>query len=188
MSDYKQSSFYKFSEDSIRLSKYASEKINRAESVLDLGAGSGVIGIETANAVSSAVLTLVDVQGEWREIQEYNLEHFLKSGKGESVVCSFKDWKPVMKYDLIVCNPPYYMPGHGQKNQDPRKEIARSFVIDGWKELLNAIERSLSEKGRAFLVVKNDQRILNELRSPALNLSIDNAGDLSFVSIQKKDV
>lgn len=178
MSDYKQSSFYRFSEDSIRLAKYVESKIATAQCVLDLGAGSGVIGIEVANALKAKTLTLVDVQPEWKEIQEYNLAQFLKSGVGEIVVSSFREWMPEKKYDVIVCNPPYYLPGHGQRNEDPRKEIARSFVVDGWDELLHAIERSLSEEGEAYLVVKNDKRILNKLNHGR----IDVQGDVAIVS------
>lgn len=178
MSDYRQPAFYRFSEDSIRLAKHVGSKISKAHHVLDLGAGSGVIGIEVANALEADVLTLVDVQPEWKEIQEENLRHFLKSGSGEIIVSSFKDWIPQKKYDVVVCNPPYYLPGHGQKNQDPKKEIARSFVINGWDELLLAIERSLSENGQAYLVVKNDKRILEKLQ----HFRIEPQGDVAIVS------
>jgi tRNA1(Val) A37 N6-methylase TrmN6 len=157
--------------------------VKTADSILDLGAGSGVIGIEVANSLKANHLTLVDVQSEWKEIQEYNLGHFLKSGSGEIIVSSFKDWIPTRKYDLIVCNPPYFLPGHGQPNNDPRKEIARSFVVDGWNELLRAIERSLSQKGTAFVVVMNDKRILNEIKSPTLKTSFEVVDELNFVSI-----
>lgn len=183
MSDYKQSPFYRFSEDSICLAKYIESKISETDHVLDLGAGSGVIGIEVANALNAKVLTLVDVQSEWKEIQQYNLDHFLKSGTGEIVVSSFKEWMPLRKYDLIVCNPPYYLPGHGQPNEDRRKEIARSFVIDGWEELLKAIQRSLSSDGIAFLVVKNDKRVISEIKSSTLKFSFEEVGDLNFVKI-----
>lgn len=183
MTDYLQPDFYRFNEDSIKLVKYVALKVTEAKSILDLGAGSGIIGIELSNILKPKDLTLLEVQPEWNEYLQHNVEHFLNSEtKAQIVESSFANWEPDKKYDLIVCNPPYYLPGHGQPNADKRKAIARSFMIDGWKELLDLIARALTPEGRAFLVVKNEKQILKEIKHPDLQINSEESGDIVFLS------
>src|SRR5258708_4421753 len=115
MNDYSQPEFYKFNEDSIKLVRRVTEKVKAAEHILDLGAGSGIIGIELANYFHPESLTLVEVQKDYLPHLELNLKFQLKSKTDFFVeLSSFGHWSPQKKYDLIVCNPPYFLPGHGE--------------------------------------------------------------------------
>lgn len=184
MTDYKQPDFYRFNEDSIKLVRHVASEISGVNSILDLGAGSGIIGIELANLLVPKELTLLEVQPDWREYLEYNIDTFLtKETKARIVESSFSQWMPDRKYDLIVSNPPYYLPGHGQPNTDQRKHISRSFVIDGWNELFGVIQRALSPEGKAFLVVKNDPKILNHIRNLKQQISFEETGDVVFLKM-----
>lgn len=186
MSDYLQPDFYRFNEDSIKLVKFVASQVSSAKSILDLGAGSGIIGIELANILRPTELTLLEVQPEWNEYLQHNVKHFLNADTYPSIVeSSFGNWNPDKQYDLIVCNPPYYLPGHGQPNSDRRKAIARSFMIDGWKELLELISRALIPEGRAFLVVKNEKIVLNELLHSQLQIDFHLDQNLMFIKIGK---
>lgn len=165
MKDYSQPDFYRFNEDSLRLVKWIMQRINSADGILDLGAGSGIIGIELANQLQPQSLDLLEVQKDFYPYLKNNLNSQLKIPlKGRIIEDSFGRWIPERVYDLIVCNPPYYLPGHGEKNKDPRKECARSFVVDDWERLLSLINIALAPEGRAFIVIKNDQRILREIQ------------------------
>lgn len=136
-----------------------------ATSMLDLGAGCGVIGIEMANLLRCEFLTLLELQDDFHPHLEINLKQQLKTSlESEIIKSSFGEWKPNRKYDLIVCNPPYYLPGRGQGNKDPRRELARSFVKDDWLTLMRLIESTLAPGGRGFLVIKNDPLILEEVK------------------------
>lgn len=164
MTDYLQPDFYRFNEDSLKLVNWVAAKNPACSNVLDLGAGSGVIGIELANRLRIPRLTLVEVQADFIPVIETNLQQQLKvPADVELIHQSFGEWKPRYYYDLIVCNPPYYLKDHGEPSTDVRKNIARSFVMDDWNILLKLIAKILSPEGRAFFVVKNDQRILKEV-------------------------
>lgn len=164
MSDYRQPHFYRFNEDSLKLVNFVSSNVKTASHILDLGAGSGIIGIELANRLGPKELTLLDIQEEWLEYLSHNVKNYLvPEVKSHVIIESFGKWKPAVQYDLIVSNPPYYLPGHGQPNSDKRKEIARSFVKDDWQIFLGLIKRCLAPSGKAFIVVKNDSRIKKEL-------------------------
>ena len=162
------------------------KKRGSAKSILDLGAGCGVIGIEIANRLGCDSLTFLEPQKEFHPHLELNLEQQLKvSVQREIVKASFGEWSPDKKYDLIVCNPPYYLPGRGQAYKDPRREIARSFIKDDWKTLLKLIEGSLAPDGAAFVVIKNDLFILKEIlkSSEGLLVSHHPEQDLIFLEI-----
>lgn len=164
MNDYHQPSFYRFNEDSIKLIRFVLEKNITAKDILDLGSGSGILGIEISNALLPKSLCLVEGQQEWLEYLEKNVEHFLNKRVSSSICLkTFGNWVSVKRYDLIVCNPPYYLPGHGRKSDNELRNNARTFMIDGWNILMEKINDSLAEEGRAYLVVKDDPRILSEI-------------------------
>lgn len=166
MNDYFQPDFYRFNEDSLKLVNWLSAKKTVCTHLLDLGAGSGVIGIELANRLNAYHLTLLEAQADFIPFIESNIQLQLKvPSVVELIHQSFGEWKPRMKYDLIVCNPPYYLKDHGEPSRDVRKNIARSFVLDDWNVLLKLVRRVLSADGMAFFVVKNDQRILKEVQN-----------------------
>lgn len=166
MNDYLQPDFYRFNEDSLKLVNWLAAKKPVCTHLLDLGAGSGVIGIELANRLNAQHLTLLEAQADFIPFIESNIQHQLKvPSVVELIHQSFGEWKQLMKYDLIVCNPPYYLKDHGEPSADVRKNIARSFVLDDWNVLLKLVRRVLSADGKAFFVVKNDQRILKEVQN-----------------------
>lgn len=166
MIDYEQPDFYRFNEDSLKLVNWVSEKKPLCTSLLDLGAGSGVIGIELANRLNSAHLTFLEAQNDFIPFLQKNIKGQLKvPAMIECIQASFGEWKPPSQYDLIVCNPPYYLKNHGEPSSDERKNIARSFVLDDWNALLKLIRTALALNGMAHLVLKNDNRILKEVQS-----------------------
>lgn len=186
MSDYFQPDFYRFNEDSLRLVQFIKGRGLLVRSLLDLGAGCGVIGIEVANHLRPENLTLLEHQEDFFPHLLHNREHQLKVPlECEIIKASFEEWEPACKYDLIACNPPYYLPGHGQPNKDPRREIARSFVKDNWMILLRLIESVLAPGGTAFFVIKNDLLILKEIikNSGTLTVSYFPERDLIFLEI-----
>ena len=162
--DYQQPRFYRFNEDSIRLVKWIIEKKIKPHKILDLGAGCGVIGIELARALNPEVLTLVDVQTVFLTFMKKNCQFFVPSSTQYSIhINSYSNFSPLFKYDLIVCNPPYYLPGRGEVSKDANRALARTFLLDSWPILLKTISESLADDGRAFIVLKNDKSILLEI-------------------------
>jgi tRNA1Val (adenine37-N6)-methyltransferase len=173
MIDYSQPDFYKFNEDSFKLISFIASKIKSAQAVLDMGAGSGVIGIELAQVMNPQYITFLEAQSEWKSYLEMNIKMCLKSEiVTEVVIDTFGNWNPVRKYDLIVSNPPYFLPGHGRSGHDPRRNIARSFILDDWNIFLQKMKLALSEKGFGFVVIKNDKRILDEIEKNKSELLI----------------
>ena len=171
--EYDQPDFYRFNEDSIRLVKWILEQDLKPENILDLGAGSGVIGIELARSLKPKGLTLLEVQKEFLSSLEINCRRFLHDITNYSIqIDSFLYFSPSCEYDLIVSNPPYYLPGRGEMAHHPNRAIARSFLIDSWSVLLNKILVSLSKRGRAFIVLKNNNDLLPSISQEVFDLGL----------------
>lgn len=169
MIDYLQPPFYRFNEDSLILVNWVLHRTQHAVNILDLGAGCGIIGIELSRHLKPEVLTLVEAQTDYLDFLKKNSNLFLPDGTEiEIVIKQFSQWSHERQFDLIVANPPYYLPGHGERNADPRKETARSFVLDNWQILLGQIHDSLTEEGRAYIVVKDDKKIIQEIAKDTL--------------------
>lgn len=193
MSDYLQPNFYRFNQDSLLLVKYVVSKVHSAINVLDLGAGTGILGLEIARSIPVNKVTFVEIQKEYEPYLKSNIDIFIpKEVKSEVLLLSFSDFRPEEEWDLIVCNPPYYLPDSGKPSSDLNRNIARSFFIDGWRVLLEKVLQSLSENGKAYFVIKDEVKIRAEVERnlPAgLRIQEEKNGDLLFLVLSrlKKD-
>lgn len=192
MNDYSQPDFYRFNEDSLLLIKHVQSKIQNPQSILDLGAGSGILGIELALNSRPMSLTLVELQEEFKNHLELNVAFFLNNAVATDIsIASFSDFKSPKKFDLIVCNPPYYLPGHGQPSPNRSRHLARTFVKDSWNELFLCIHRNLAANGTAFLVIKNQPEIVEEMRKVLLkdlNAEFFELKDLLIVTLTRLNI
>lgn len=186
--DYSQPDFYRFNSDSIALIDWICGKKTSCRKVLDLGAGCGIIGIELAQKIEMNKLTLVELQTDYEEHLKRNIQLYLPQRiEVEILWTAFGDLNLTGPYDLIVCNPPYYLPGHGQKSKDERRMIARAFIRDSWWHLIQIVDRYLSEEGEAIFVLKNEriiiENILKELKVFKLSFKFHETRDLVFLEI-----
>ena len=191
VTEYKQPDFYRFNEDSIKLVNHVLSQTHKFERILDLGAGSGIIGIELANSLSSKELTLLEIQSDFEPSLKFNCEMILSKEVSYDIhIKSFSDWEPNKAFDLIVCNPPYFLPDHGQPNRDYRKQICRSFQSDSWVILIKKMQISLSHGGRAYIVVKDNPIVLSEIHKAISGMrhEITKKDNLLFIELSGLDV
>jgi tRNA1Val (adenine37-N6)-methyltransferase len=188
MTDYLQPSFYRFNRDSLALVKFVQSHLQAAGTILDLGAGAGIIGIELARYYLPRLLTAVELQQDFLPPLRENVARFLPPQTlFELEHRSFGEWQPRQQWELIVCNPPYFLPGHGEPAQDVRRNLARSFERDGWPVLAKLIARCLSPEGRAFVVIKNLHNLRGQaeahLNQAGLQVKISSDQDLAILEI-----
>ncbi len=188
MTNYEQPDFYRFNEDSLKLVSFVMASKFAFGSILDLGAGCGVIGIELAQKAGVTDLTLLEIQNDFIPHLEKNSESI---SKVKVVHSSFGAWAPQRAYDCIVSNPPYYQPNRGEKSLDPRRNIARSFTQDDWKILLRLIDLCLSSEGKAFIVLRHDRLTFDQVRlgkPSSLQLKEHVEGKLIFLELSRLNV
>jgi len=187
--DYKQPDFYRFNEDSIQLVNFIKMNITKADHILDLGAGCGIIGIELARHFEPLSVDFVEAQSPFEQMIKENIEFFLKKISSKIYIEAFSRWNSEKKYDLIVSNPPYYLPGRGRASKDRRRQICRSFEIDNWNFLLEKIRYSLSSNGTGFIILKTDLFLMEQLREKVsqqeLVMQVNEIKDLWILRLNK---
>lgn len=153
--EYSQPDFYKFNEDSIKLVEFTASCINdEVASVLDIGCGCGILGIELALRKSVKSLHLLEVQSDFEEHINENLEKF----KVRATISfnKFSSFEVDKKYDLIISNPPYFNRESSRPSPNFKKDACRSFRIDSFIDWLNCIKRNMSQQGEVFLVLRKE--------------------------------
>ena len=192
MTDYEQPEFYRFNQDSIGLVHFILNTDQRPASILDIGAGCGIIGLELALNLDPEELVLLELQPEFAPYLEKNKTLYLSPDINVSIVLSsIGSWESQKTFDLIVCNPPYYLPGHGRDSDDSKRDLCRSFKQDGWEILIAKISQFLAPTGKAFLVVKNDPVVMKVLEGAVAKTRLDKfvheEGMLCYVELYPRD-
>lgn len=83
------------------------KKLNRPVKVLDLGAGSGCIGLSILKRIPEAQATLVDMQAGPIEVIKINAEKLEVSDRVQTLQSKAQDFFSNQKFDLVLANPPY---------------------------------------------------------------------------------
>jgi tRNA1(Val) A37 N6-methylase TrmN6 len=153
--DYLQPEFFRFGWDQFFLIETVMQFIHHKEikQMIELGAGSGVITCELSQQLDIESVHLVEYQKiDWEPFLTHNIQ------KKAKTVETLYHWQSVGEFNrdkkiqasLIVANPPYFLPESGRRSEDPRRNIARRFVINSWQEWIDCMVRSLAPGGQAF--------------------------------------
>lgn len=163
--DYAQPSEYHFSLDSVLLPKIVAKQYSQLTpkslgelQVLDLCSGTGIIGLEFSYYLKDLVrIDFLEVQSLYKEYFEKNLEmvnptknqfHFLNINYDELISNThYHD-----KYDLILCNPPYFFKNEGILSPSEFKNRCRFFLDSSYDNLIKAIGFSLKVGGSAYVL------------------------------------
>ncbi len=148
--------FYRFTSDSILLSRFL--KAKRGERVADFCAGSGVVGLHFfAENTSVEQVTLFEMQKPLadmsrRTVALNGLEEFFTV---ENVRLQDIPAKYCEHFSLVLCNPPYERGGF--ENADYSKALCRKELALNLEELCSAFARCLKFGGRVALVHRADR-------------------------------
>ena len=179
--NYSQPSEYHFSLDSVllaqRVAQWFSEQTEaqqiKIEYVLDLCSGCGIIGIDTIALIklnsSNKVNGLYSMPKfiDFLEVQEIYQQHFIKNIQFvEKDLKSYffyqLNYKQVRnypelneKYDLIICNPPYFETDKGVLSVSDFKNRCRFYIDSDFLTLVKSLIYLLKKDGVAFVLIKD---------------------------------
>ena len=188
--DYRQPNFYHFNEDSITLVKEALKLNLDAESILDLCAGCGVIGVEYAlGAPKCNKVSFLELQAEFIQYIQENSK-LLMNQKIEIFQSSISDFSESKKFDLILCNPPYFFSSSARESEDLQRGICRMFKVDTPQVLLDKANRLLKAEGVLVLCFPTESaQWRNAIEESRLSFELlCEKGKISFLKLIKGDV
>lgn len=169
--NYSQPSDYKFSLDSILTPQKISDFLKTIDlkaplSLLDLCCGSGVMGLELQfHFPYFKKIDFVDIQQIYKEHLEYNFFEFKRKHPDKfpndldsKFFCEdFQKFENInmKKYNIIVCNPPYFRLGQGKNAGNKFKQRSRFMSQEEFKNLYYSLENLLAAGGHAFVLLRD---------------------------------
>ena len=136
------------------------------DSILDIGAGTGVIALMLAQRSDAMTIDAVEVDTDG---YEQTVENFEKSDWGDRLFCynaTFQDFADEIaaeeeRYDLIVSNPPFYTDEYETNNEARNK--ARFTTSLSFEELNLGVSKILSLLGKYVVIIpfKEEDSFIN---------------------------
>jgi tRNA1Val (adenine37-N6)-methyltransferase len=133
------------------------------QTILDVGAGTGVIALMLAQRFPDAKIDAVEID----ELAAHTCKaNFAKSPfQNRLTACagSFQDFAknhPDKQYDLIVSNPPFYI--HSLKSENKATQIAKHTDEFFFQELIGFVAKSLKIGGTCCLILPEQAKVLVE--------------------------
>ena len=118
-----------------------------AESILDIGAGTGIIALMLAQRSNAEAIDAIEIDSN---AYEQCVENFENSLWGDRLYCYHAGLDEFIEeiedlYDVIVCNPPFYT--ESVTSGDLQRDQARQNEFLPFKELIEGVSVLISEHG-----------------------------------------
>ncbi len=136
---------------------------NTPKSILDIGAGTGVLALMLAQRTNADQIDALEID---EEAYEQCVENFEGSPWADKLFCyhagldEFVD-EPEDEYDLIISNPPFY--SEDFKTENEQRDLARFQDAMPFEDLIEAADLLLSENGTFAVVIpyKEEERFID---------------------------
>jgi tRNA1Val (adenine37-N6)-methyltransferase len=155
--------------DAVLLGAWAN--VHGAKTILDIGTGSGIIALMMAQRTGPE--TKIDAVELMKEDAQQASENFLHSPWPNKISVSnarIQDFYPGIKYDIIICNPPFFSKSLLSPAEARSKVRHDTSLTSG--ELIDASIRLLSPTGKLSIILPSaeSERFVPGARSKKLFL------------------
>lgn len=152
----------KIGTDGVLLGAWTNLK-NNPFSILDIGAGTGVIALMLAQRSNAELIDAIEIDDS---AYEQCVDNFEQSDWSDRLFCYHASLEEFVdeiddKYDVIVCNPPFYSEDY--KTDDKQRDLARFQDAMPFEHLVESASKLLSENGTFSVVIpfKEETRFIN---------------------------
>ncbi|UPQ77701.1 methyltransferase [Flavobacterium azooxidireducens] len=136
---------------------------NNPFSVLDIGAGTGILSLMIAQRSNAEQIDALEID---EDAYEQCVENFENSPWGDRLFCfhagldEFVD-EPEDEYDLIISNPPFYSEDY--KTENSQRDLARFQEAMPFEDLIEAADLLLSENGIFTVIIpyKEEEKFID---------------------------
>ena len=146
----------KIGTDAVLLGAWTSLKHN-PHSVLDIGAGTGVLSLMMAQRIQAETIEAIEIDDD---AFEQCTENFENSPWADRLFCYHASLLEFVEeiddnYDLIICNPPFYSEDY--KTDSKARDQARFNDAMPFEHLIYAVANLLSEDGIFSVVIPHKE-------------------------------
>lgn len=136
---------------------------NNPFSVLDIGAGTGILSLMLAQRSNAKQIDSIEID---EDAYEQCVENFENSPWSDRLFCfhagldEFID-EPEDEYDIIISNPPFYSENY--KTDDSQRDLARFQDALPFEDLIEAADLLLSENGIFAVIIpyKEEEKFID---------------------------
>lgn len=152
----------KIGTDGVLLGAWASLE-NQPFSILDIGAGTGVIALMLAQRSFSELIDALEIE---ENAYEQCVDNFENSDWGDRLFCyhaaldEFAEEMEGETYDLIISNPPFY--DENFTSTEENRNLARFTEALPFEDLVKYSAQLLAEKGKFCTIIphKNEEELI----------------------------
>lgn len=142
-----------FGTDALLLAAYVGSGYRRG---VELGGGTGIISMLLAVRGKIAHITSAEIQPEYAELIERNIEYNGLSDRMSAVCADIRELS-LPECDAVYTNPPYMKTDSGYSNRITKKNIARHEVHGSISDFCLAARRLLKFGGAFYAVYRPDR-------------------------------
>lgn len=126
---------------------------NNPYSILDIGTGTGLVALMLAQRSLAEQIDALEIE---ENAYEQAVENFEESPWNDRLFCYHAGLDEFVeeiddKYDVIVCNPPFFESNNQIKNQ--ARETARFYEVLSFEELIEGASVLLSDRGVFSVII-----------------------------------
>ncbi|AZQ43417.1 tRNA1(Val) (adenine(37)-N6)-methyltransferase [Nonlabens ponticola] len=132
---------------------------NEANSILDIGAGTGLISLMMAQRNHHAQIDAVELDTEAFEQCTSNFENSIWADRLYCYHASFQEFYEEVddRYDLIISNPPFFQAATVDTGMDQARQQARFDNALPFEELIYGVYKLLASNGRFACIIPADR-------------------------------
>lgn len=130
---------------------------NNAQSILDIGTGTGLIALMLAQRNSTAIIDAIELDKASAEEAQFNFEKSNWSERLTIYCSSFQEFETTKTYDLIVSNPPFF--SNSSKNPKTTKSNTRHNDSLPFEVFIEKSKKLLEPKGELSVILPIDESV-----------------------------
>lgn len=155
----------KVTTDAVFFGAWLADKIKDASSILDIGAGCGLLSLMIAQNNSFAAISALEIDENSVLDALENIDNSPWSDRLSVIHQDFNAFNAFKKFDFIVSNPPFFI----NSMHSATKQIARAkhTISLTYEALVKGIDKSLLPNGKVALMIPADNlHVLEKLLAP----------------------